>query len=56
MLAAAPGALQVRPDAATAQRSNASGRLQLTMPKEDPSNRNLDFAHMRYVHIYGTLG
>ena len=41
--------MQVKPDAAIAQRSNASGRLQLVMPKEDPGSRDLNYAHIRWA-------
>ncbi|GAX78534.1 hypothetical protein CEUSTIGMA_g5974.t1 [Chlamydomonas eustigma] len=37
---------EVRPDTSTAQRSNATGRLVITMPKESPG-KELNMAHVR---------
>lgn len=42
---------EVRTDASTAQRSNATGRLQITMPKENPQEVVVDVAHIRWVHL-----
>mmetsp|Transcript_29508 Transcript_29508/g.65337 ORF Transcript_29508/g.65337 Transcript_29508/m.65337 type:complete len:438 (+) Transcript_29508:154-1467(+) len=41
---------EVRPDAATAQRSTLTGTLQITMPKERPGEKLVDPAHMRPVN------
>jgi len=40
---------QVCPDASTAQRSKASGKLIITMPKEHPDSNDIDVANVRYV-------
>lgn len=39
--------MQVRPDSSVAQRSAASGRLVMVMPKEDPAERLVDVAYLR---------
>eukprot|EP00798_Chlamydomonas_sp_ICE-L_P007762 gene7762-947_t len=38
---------EVKPDASNAQRSNVSGNLQLTMPKENPRDKSIDLSHVR---------
>lgn len=44
--------MQVRPDSSTAQRSAASGRLVMVMPKEDPAERLVDIAYLRHgMHV-----
>lgn len=40
---------QVKPDSSVAQRSAASGRLVLVMPKEDPQQAVVDVAYLRSV-------
>jgi protein TilB len=39
--------MQVMPDSSVAQRSAASGRLVLSMPKEDPTAAVVDVAYLR---------
>lgn len=41
--------VQVKPDSSVAQRSAASGRLVLVMPKEDPQQAVVDVAYLRSV-------
>jgi hypothetical protein len=50
------GNAQVRPDSSVAQRSQATGRLVLTMPKEQPGQRCVDVTHMRPRAEAGQLG
>jgi hypothetical protein len=38
---------QVKPDSSVAQRSAASGKLVLVMPKEDPQQAVVDVAYLR---------
>lgn len=40
-------AVQVKPDSSVAQRSAASGKLVLLMPKEDPQQAVVDVAYLR---------
>jgi hypothetical protein len=39
--------VQVKPDSSVAQRSAASGKLVLLMPKEDPQQAVVDVAYLR---------
>jgi hypothetical protein len=39
--------VQVKPDSSVAQRSAASGKLVLHMPKEDPQQAVVDVAYLR---------
>jgi hypothetical protein len=40
--------VQVKPDSSVAQRSGASGKLVLVMPKESPQQPVVDVAYLRY--------
>lgn len=40
--------VQVKPDSSVAQRSGASGKLVLVMPKETPQQPVVDVAYLRY--------